>query len=146
MATTISALIPSENKIIHIGNTRVYCVQGRYLKQLTTDHSTYNWLMLNGRYVEAEDCNRSEIIRCFGGGAERLFSPEIIELGDISNLIITSDGVHDFVDIDTLEELICSEFDAKKICENVIKCALNNGSCDDMSILVAGGSHNTGRI
>ena len=68
MAATFSAVVFGEDtRILHIGNTRIYAVQGSYLKQLTTDHTTYNHLKLRGLHEEAEHCNKSEIVSCFGG-------------------------------------------------------------------------------
>ena len=74
MATTLSGVCirDGELKIVHIGNTRVYAMQGHYLKQLTSDHTVYNWLKSLGRTEEAEACNKNEITSCFGGGDEKL--------------------------------------------------------------------------
>lgn len=137
MATTFSAVVNNgQNQIIHIGNTRIYALQGNYLKQLTTDHTTYNWLCYMGRYDEAKLCNKSEIIRCFVGGVEKLFNPDISDSGNITKLIFTSDGIHDFVDIDTFEEIIFSDIDSVECCEKIMAEAIENGSCDDMSIII----------
>ena len=49
MATTVSGVCFVEDKaqIFHIGNTRVYALQGgKYLKQLTTDDTTLNYLIV----------------------------------------------------------------------------------------------------
>ena len=50
MATTLTGIcVSNENyRLIHIGNTRAYVKQGKYLKQVTSDHTTFNWLMSRG--------------------------------------------------------------------------------------------------
>ena len=64
MATTLSGiyLFGESASIVHIGNTRVYAKQGNYLKQLTSDHTVYNWLKSLGRFEAAENCKRNEIV------------------------------------------------------------------------------------
>lgn len=66
MATTLSGLCfgGDQMKLVHIGNTRIYAMQGHYLKQLTSDHTVYNWLRSLGRIEEAETCNKNEITSC----------------------------------------------------------------------------------
>ena len=74
MATTFTGLFFVGDKIylVHIGNTRLYSMQGAYLKQLTEDHTTYQWLINAGQYEVAEQCNKNEITACFGGGNTNL--------------------------------------------------------------------------
>ena len=137
MAATFSAVILSEDtRILHIGNTRIYAVQGSYLKQLTTDHTTYNHLKFRGLYEEAERCNKSELVACFGGGTDRLFSPEIADISMPKKIIMTSDGIHDHVDIDRMEDIICSEKNCQEKCYEIFNIASDSGSCDDMSIII----------
>lgn len=76
MATTLTGIcvMGDSYKLVHIGNTRAYVKQGKYLKQITSDHTTYNWLMRNGQTEAAENCNKSEITNCFGGNNPTLLS------------------------------------------------------------------------
>lgn len=133
MAATFSGIFPGGN-LLHVGNTRICAVQGGYLKQLTTDMTTYNYLMSLGRTEEAEHCRRSEITACFGGGRESFYSPAVLELDLSGTLLFTSDGIHDFVSIDELEELLAFPASDIEICRSIIGRALKNGSADDMSV------------
>ena len=79
MATTLSGIYCAEGKtqLISIGNTRVYLLQSRkYLKQLTTDDTTLNYLLATGQ-LSPEDVEsferKNEITACFGGGSADLF-------------------------------------------------------------------------
>ena len=88
MATTLSCAMISENKIItvHCGNTRIYSKNSMYLKQLTTDHTTYQNFMNQGLIDAAENCNKCEITSCFGGGDARFVAWirfENVKLNDI---------------------------------------------------------------
>ncbi len=143
MATTLSGLQITRDKIwlFNIGNTRVYSLQnGKYLKQLTTDDSTLNHLLLAGRLTEeeAKDFNRkNEITACFGGSSRDLFQMKIISIeAKLSSIVITSDGIHDYVSIDRMEEIIAENGISDGTCYLMIDEARANGSQDDASILL----------
>ena len=109
MATTLTGILVANDgyRIVHIGNTRAYIKQGKYLKQITSDHTTFNWLMSSGQIEAAEHCNKSEITNCFGGKNPALLSNlYIADCQQFSLALLTSDGVHDYVDLDTLEEIL----------------------------------------
>lgn len=138
MASTFSGVIFGEtNQVIHIGNTRIYNFQGSYLKQLTADQTTYNRLTLMGLTDEAEACNKSEIISCFGGGSAALFRPVIAECRINFGFLITSDGVHDYIDVDTMENIVFSSENLPEISGALFNTAVQSGSRDDMSIVIA---------
>lgn len=76
-----------------------------------------------------------------GGGNEKLL--EALSVSEVSKsienfrkIIITSDGVHEYVSIDELEEIMCYASSEKGICERVVLKTLKNGSQDDISIIV----------
>ena len=56
MATTFTAMIISAEKGIfaHAGNTRICQLNGSYLKQLTDDHTMYQYLLDTGNFEGAE--------------------------------------------------------------------------------------------
>ena len=51
-------------------------------------------------------------------------------------LVMTSDGIHDYVDIDYMEEIICSEKSPQEKCNALMQAASHNGSVDDSSIVL----------
>lgn len=139
MATTLSGvcLRDGEIKIIHLGNTRVYSMQGHYLKQLTSDHTVYNWLKSLGRTEEAEACNKNEITSCFGGGDEKLMEKlHIQSVNETNTLLLTSDGIHEYVSIDDLEDILNSDIPVCDKCDAIREAALIAGSSDDMTAVL----------
>lgn len=139
MATTLSGIFikGTETYLIHIGNTRVYTMQGRYLKQLTSDHTVVNMLNSMGRKEEAELANQNEITNCLGGGDAKLISKlSVTPLSDFSILLMTSDGIHEHVAIDELEDILNTESSGVAKCEAIFDCALSAGSTDDMSVVL----------
>lgn len=145
MATTLAGVLLSNNKAIlfSIGNTRVYLLQSRkYLKQLTTDDTTVNYLISTGQMTSEEVANferKNEITACFGGGQAGLFKISIENIDSISSpVIITSDGIHDYLTVDKMEDIIQEFGLSEKTCEEMMASARNAGSNDDISILIGG--------
>lgn len=139
MATTLTGFCFEDDivRLIHIGNSRVYIKQGRYIKQLTQDHTTYNWLLSTNQYDEAASCNRNEITNCFGGGSQFLLSKLYAEECQPFTLaILTSDGIHEYVDSDTIEDIINGEETFEEKCSMIVQKAIDNGSEDDVSVVM----------
>lgn len=142
MATTLTCVVAAKDGyyLIHAGNTRLYVMQGSYLKQLTTDHTTYNWLIECGQYKAADACKKSEINCCFGGGSERYSNRLVIEkvFGDYfpDTLILTSDGIHDFVSIDCMEDALSSSYSDSEAAQIIANTARKNGSTDDTTVII----------
>jgi protein phosphatase len=139
MATTLTGFYISDENfyLIHIGNTRAYIKQGKYLKQVTSDHTTYQWLCSIGQYEAAETCNKNEITNCFGGNNPSLLSKLVVsDFQPFSLAVLTSDGVHEYVDIDTLEEILDGEGNYADKCEKIVQRAVDAGSEDDMTVVV----------
>lgn len=140
MATTLTGILchGETYQLFHIGNTRAFIKQGRYLKQITSDHTTYNWLKSRGDEEAAANCDRSEITNCFGGGNPEFLSKlTISKLAPYSMIVFTSDGIHDYVDIDTLEDILFGEGTYEDKCETIMNKAKVNGSEDDMTIIIS---------
>ena len=140
MATTLTGVIQGRDAyyLAHLGNTRIFKMQGSYLKQLSVDHTTYNWLLRTGQSEAAEHCNRSEIISCFGGGNPALANNLIVQNlnSDLpETLVLTSDGIHDYVDVDIIEEKIALNQDNLAL-QELITQAEAAGSTDDKTIII----------
>ena len=142
MATTLTCVVAAKDGyyLIHAGNTRLYVMQGSYLKQLTTDHTTYSWLIECGQYEAAEACRKNEITCCFGGGSQRyanqLFIEKVFANYFPDTLILTSDGIHDFVDLDCMENALLSDRPDSDVAQAIMDAARKNGSTDDTTIII----------
>lgn len=140
MATTLTGLYLQGKKrmLFHVGNTRAYALQGHYLKQLTTDHTVYQWLKSSGQIAEAEACNKNEITACLGGGDESLLKRLTLqEITSYRYMLFTSDGIHEYVDIDDLEAIVNKDIPEEDKCKHITELAVANGSEDDLSVVIA---------
>lgn len=147
MATTLSGICINDEKAssFHIGNTRIYVFQGSYIKQITEDHTSVNWLVKTGKLSKKEARTydrRNEIIACFGGGNPALINTLVFEennesLSNAKRIVLTSDGVHEYVSIDELEDILNNEnISPLQTCAEIISRARINGSNDDKSIVI----------
>ena len=141
MATTFSGLIMTSNSgyLFHVGNTRIYGLQGNYLKQLTEDQTTYQWLLNIGQKEVAEKCNKYEIIHCLGGGntqyANAISVKENNTLSSYKRLLLTTDGIHEYVSIDELEDFVTGKM-SEITMQMLSDKASENGSSDDKTLIV----------
>lgn len=142
MATTLTCVVAAKDGyyLIHAGNTRLYVMQGSYLKQLTVDHTTYNWLIECGQYGAAETCRKNEINCCIGGGSQQYIKRLVVEkvFGNCfpDTLLLTSDGIHDFVSIDCMEEAVSSGNSDSDAAQIITDLARKNGSTDDTTVII----------
>jgi len=145
MATTLSGLVIKNNNatLFHIGNTRIFTSSGKYLKQITTDHTTVDYLLKTGKLTEEEAVNfnkRNEITACLGANNKKLADSLIVEyipnFENIAKIVMTSDGVHEYISIDDMEDILGLDTGNIEKCKMITDKALQNGSADDMSIIL----------
>ena len=138
MSTTMTGIFFYESKCycVHAGNTRTYHYHGGYLEQLTTDHTVYQELLEQGHYYEALICNKNIITASFGGAPEMIHRLTVFECPPFETLLLTTDGIHDHLDHDELEEIMGrDEVESEKL-ERMICRAQNAGSMDDLSAVI----------
>lgn len=141
MATTLTALLFNGDKppcVLHVGNTRLYAIQGIYLKQITRDHTIVEYLRSIGNFDAAEKAIKSEITSCFGAGiASTISQLQAFNIDkNYAGFVITSDGLHDHLEEEVVEGFIDSGVFTENAFKRLIQQARDNGSIDDISIIV----------
>ena len=142
MASTLTGLIFRDDRItlIHAGNTRLYTIRGGFLNQITTDHTTYEWLKSIGNTEAAEACNRSEIRCAFGAGnpdyLKQLVVRPVFDDRRPKLLLMTTDGIHDYLTNDEMENILGTEMTDQEKIDSLIERAGEKGSKDDRSAMM----------
>lgn len=144
MATTFTALLLDDTGAwhVHTGNTRLAVMSGMFIRQITTDHTTWQWFMDSGNFEAADRCNRCEIQSCLGAGSIRYLTRLSIrhfrEPGSASGVyILTSDGIHEYTDADFMEDVMGRpEISDLERTDLIMEEALKNESPDDKTILI----------
>lgn len=141
MASTLSGIYWADDKkavLFHVGNTRIYAIQGSgYLNQLTKDDTVVEYLLETGKLTEEEAetySARNEITACFGGGNSKLLRMKVSELKDENarNFLLTSDGVHEALNLDEMEDCLSEHGDDRlALVKDMVTRAQAKGSEDD---------------
>ncbi|WP_444918756.1 protein kinase domain-containing protein [Microbulbifer sp. JMSA003] len=124
---TFSALIFKSRTAhyFHIGDSRIYHLRGDNLKCLTRDHN----ITLAHR--------QQMLSRALGMDTGLQVDYGQLSLAKDDVLLITSDGVHDFIKQDLLRELLAdTEISEQETAETLVRLAEENGSDDNLSALV----------
>ncbi len=121
--TTFTALVLKSRiaHFFHAGDSRAYLLRGNEFKQLTRDH------------VASIGSGRSFLARAMGmdNSIQIDYSQFTIEADDV--LLVTSDGIHDFLTEEKIIELMSAESSCQERIEALVKSAFDNGSDDNIS-------------
>ena len=125
LLTTFSTIVlkSTTGHIFHIGDSRVYRLQGKALEQLTNDHrrktANHDYLSRAVGIVMHLDIDYYKIG---------------LELNDI--FILTTDGVHDFIDDNDIVRLALKYQDLTVLAKEIVKFSLENSSTDNVTCQV----------
>ncbi len=127
MVTTFSAAVVKSNTahLFHIGDSRIYRLEGEGIEQLTTDHRI--WL----------NNERDYLSRALGidVNADIDYRSVLVEAGQI--LLFTTDGVHDFITERRMAELVQAHGDdLDGAAAAIVDEAYANDSHDNLSCLL----------
>ena len=123
MVSTLSILVfkSSTASIFHVGDSRIYRLRQGGLEQLTRDHRV--WVGDDKNYL-----NRAMGIE---PRLEVDYQTFALEKGDV--FIMTTDGVHDFMDDKTLKTYLQDSDDLNQQAANILQQAIDNHSDDNLT-------------
>jgi protein phosphatase len=145
MATTfIAAAVDDELNctVINVGDSRAHFITADDVTT-TKDHSFVNKLVETGE-IQPEDTWKHPLanVLCQAiGDPEVAVKPDFYEV-NLRNafLLLSSDGLHDFVRKETIREVVVSNHDKLQTsCEDLVKMALEAGSDDNITVVLAHG-------
>lgn len=125
--TTFSALVVKAVTayIFHVGDSRVYRFRDGVLEQLTRDHSV--------RYGKG----RVGLARAMGMDTKVEVDVKSIQIEKGDLFLLTTDGIHDFVDEKLIAEALShEELDLDTRCSYLVNVALKNDSNDNCSAVL----------
>ncbi len=139
MGTTVVACVLAENEafIAHAGDSRAYILHENDLTQLTRDHSMVQDLVETGKITqdEAKHHPRKNIItRAVGVDRDIDIDFCVEELKAEDTLLICTDGLTNYVDIDEIRE-ITAENSFYGYAESLVKRANENGGGDNITVV-----------
>ena len=139
MGTTFVAVIVASNMlyISHVGDSRAYMYNGNAIVQLTKDHSVVQAMVENGDITQEEAKNHPQknvITRALG--VEENVSFDYLEqpLNKDDVLVLCTDGLTNFVDLDEMLEILKKSEDGD-LADNLVACAIRNGGGDNITVV-----------
>jgi PPM family protein phosphatase len=141
MGTTLVAAVIKDNDLTlaNVGDSRAYLVRANRANQVTQDHSLVAEQVAAGAMTaeEARESQHRNIITRALGHRDRVDVDifEIRLLGD-DRLVLTSDGLHDYVTDDELAKIPIAK-PADEAARELIALAIENQTNDNVSVLVA---------
>lgn len=140
MGTTVVCAIVRDNQayIVHAGDSRAYVINNGNIRQITTDHSMVQDLLLRGKITpeEAEHHpNKNIITRAVGVNKAIEIDFEQIDLEDDDTLLICTDGLSNYVSNDEMLELM-SDGKHYAFADRLVKKANENGGGDNINVVV----------
>lgn len=142
--TTLTALLWQGQavRVLNLGDSRVYRLRGRELRQLTTDHSEVQRMVGLGLMTPFQarlSPWRHLILRYLGLPSDDpafqpyLSAPMPAQAGD--RYLLCSDGLADMVEDDALRRILLRARDAAEATDRLVQQALDNGGRDNVTAL-----------
>ena len=124
---TFSAVVVKSHlaHFFHVGDSRIFLLRQGEFRQLTHDHTA------------VIDEHRTCLSRAMGMDSQLHVDYGKLELKLGDKLLITSDGVHDFIEQDALISLLQQARPAQEIVQSIKAAALENQTDDNLSAIVA---------
>lgn len=123
----------------HIGDSRMYLIHDKQIRQITEDHSVVQQLVKAGILSEGDakvHPYKNVITRCLGIQLE--VEPDIfslpLEKGD--RIIICSDGLSNMVSKDEMRDIVLSNNKLELACQKLIELANQNGGIDNITAVI----------
>lgn len=141
MGTTLVAAVVKDNDLTlaNVGDSRGYLVRASRANQITQDHSLVAEQVAAGAMTaeEARESQHRNIITRALGHRNRI-DVDIFEMRLLADdrLVLTSDGLHDYVTDDDLANIPVSK-SADDAARELIALAIENQTNDNVSVLVA---------
>jgi PPM family protein phosphatase len=139
MGTTLAAVLAMDRTAIvcHVGDSRVYLLRNRELKQLTRDHTLYAEMLARG-FDPGEDQRSiyaNELTRALGieGSADPDLARVPMLTGDV--FLLCTDGLYESLREEQIVQALEAQ-SAQEACDRLVRQAYEQRGIDNMTALV----------
>ena len=141
MGTTIVAatIYGKYMKVANVGDSRLYIINGKKIKQITRDHSLVEEMVRIGeldRISARNHPNKNIITRAVGVTASVVadFFYVVLKEGDV--ILMCSDGLSNMLEDAEIRMIACAQRDIIEKAEALVRAANNNGGKDNISLII----------
>jgi len=139
MGTTVVCALVTDGRLIvaHVGDSRLYLSAGRELVQLTQDDSWAATVFGANGGSSGSRATRHVLTNVLGVRPETTVHLLERDISGNETLLLCSDGLHGSVSHETLRDLVISDQALPAVAQALISTALEQGSRDNITALVA---------
>lgn len=140
LGTTITGILINDKHAysFNVGDSRVYGISGKKIKQLTKDDSLVNFLIENGKITKEEaktHPKRSHLIKAVG--INQYLEVPVERLDYYDYFLICSDGLYSMVEEDLIIKIIANKRNSLETkTKELVHEALLNGGYDNITLIV----------
>ena len=135
-ATTIAGILVSDKvTVFNVGDSKVFELNNGYLDQKSID-DTMETLVLDAGFADdyLKQYGKSPLTQCLGNKKD-LIDVHIMEIDSSNDFIICTDGLTDSLDLDEIEEAVCTEIDIRDKVKRLMDLAYKKGCKDNITII-----------
>ncbi len=139
MGTTLVGFVADKNDtyVVNVGDSRAYALIDKQLVQITEDHTLINELVHKRGYSyqqASQLAGKNVISRAIGIMAH--MEADVFKVEDYDYLLICSDGLHSYVDDETIEKILSSRKSLKTKCRQLVDKANEAGGLDNVTVVI----------
>lgn len=142
MGTTLTAALIKQQELIiaHVGDSRLYRINQKGIKQLTRDHTLAQQMIRDG-LLKAEELNGNAyhhvLTRALGIEAEVIIDNLVENLLPSDIILLCTDGLTDMLGEDDILTIV-GEYgaDLDGAAQKMLDSALNNGGYDNITLIL----------
>ncbi len=141
MGTTVTMAVLNVNEayIANVGDSRTYFFNGKYIKQVTKDHSFVQMLIDSGEITKDMAKNhprRNIITRAIGTSSNEETDIFLCRWQKGDKLLLCSDGLSGAISESDMESILSKSISLKEMCDELVDVAYNNGSTDNITVVI----------
>jgi protein phosphatase len=142
MGTTVSLAVIDGNylHVAHVGDSRVYVINQRTIKQVTKDHSYVQTLVDLGRITVEQARNHPQkniVTKVLGYYGE--IQPDLtsLPLSDEDHILVCCDGLTFHVGDEEIKQIVLRNSNPQNACDELVSLANERGGFDNISLALA---------
>ncbi|WP_162805697.1 Stp1/IreP family PP2C-type Ser/Thr phosphatase [Sporosarcina sp. PTS2304] len=141
MGTTldIALILSNDCLVFHVGDSRIYQVTGKAIRQITKDHSFVNVLVDSGEITEQEaevHPQRNWIMKAVG--SEKSIVPDLckVPLPPDSYLLLCTDGLSNKIEKEVMLDIVLRDEPLASKADTFIELANERGGEDNITVIL----------
>jgi protein phosphatase len=142
MGTTLTVAVECKKilHVVHVGDSRLYHMEGGKLYQVTNDHSLVAELIRQGQITEEQarvHPRRNVISQALGVDWEIEIDARSLELSDDSVILLCSDGLNNMLHDSEIAEVLVNEQSTQSQVSELVNRANRRGGKDNISVIIS---------